>query len=271
MNRRQLLQSVGVGLGLVLAGCVTADGPNDAEDENGTAGKDTGDAVSPSPGGCPTSHDLGVSPPDEITRATAEGFVERYEEAYVDEFVISDSTTTITGPSTTVTDRTEVESGFAIETSTVWGSSYYEGVTVLAEPVASIPDGIDPLERDSMPEIADFVAEAARKAAVEERDVTLTEDTIRPNSLGKNAHEHVTEALSTPHENSDHEAGAVYYVAGEDRTVRVTVFPASKVTDDAREYFGQYYIDDVVLKRTEGRRSDPRDGHLIECFSTPSN
>lgn len=246
LSRRGLLAGVGVGA-LALAGCV---------DSPGSSGSDPD-----LPAECPTSQDLGVEWPDEITRESVDSFVEGYENVYYREVVLEyepESRVDAYGLEAGVTGGPrEVDGGYELAVSGSGG--VYRPTLHLSAVVAEPPQGADvvPIEAVEDDTLRDVLLEAAENGEAEHH--------VEPPGEAVDRYIELVASLSADFEplSSPGDSDSAY-VAVDDTRVELAV-QADQFHGDYW-WSARYYVDEYVLWRAEGEDVDPReDGELLEC------
>lgn len=254
MNRRSYLAIVSSGTVAGLAGCSGSDLSlrGDDADGNDSAGSDSD--TTQLPADCPVSQGLGVSFPDRVEGDAVRAFIGEYEPAYVERQAEAERDTTkwtISALSTSVIDVEESSPGFVVETRTVWSERTKLDVTIVAEPQDGVPDGVEPVAADALPDEAELAANVARAAVSDGGEVDRRDEDQNYN------------LLTAPLESSRSDAGE-YYVTVEDAPVSLDVTSGYETVVDANET-AWYYVDDGVVRRTADEGADPEDGELLEC------
>lgn len=238
MNRRQYIATIGSGITIGLSGCVSDESSEDSPQE------------------CPVTQDLNVSPPDEFDVDSTPFFVHEYEAEYMREEIEEtyEERNIVNRPSTSVRGSREENPGFVVETSTTWSVITKEGVTIEAQPQDQIPDNINPVNVDELPNEAELAVDIALRA-VTEREVQQLRDE------DQNYDQLVSQLKSAQ------DSTGTYYVVAEDTPVSLEIEPHTEETID-ESIIASYYVDDVVARRTEEENEiNATDGRVVECFN----
>lgn len=246
MRRRDLLAVLGTGT--PLTGCLGARNPTVESAETATPSH---------PDECPVSQDVDVPLPDEITEDEVRSFVRDYEQAYIYGRFITEELSVGEEPESTVQDLDTGDHGIAVHVHTVWSGTTVEGTVISATPNEEIPDGVSPIDVESLPDSAEPVANLAREAATENEEVRW-EDSSED-------HESIASELESAQVDDD---GYCVTVAGDPILVRI--LPASEIITDGEER-AWYFVDEVAVRRTSDRDRDPVDGDLMECYPMDEN
>ena len=214
------------------------------------------------PDDCPTTQDLDVEWPAELTEPSVGTFVESYENAYYREVVVGyEPTTTIDeyGLEAVVTDGpTAVDDGYEVVLSGD-GGVFEPGLHVRAEP------GDPPTDADVVPfgEVLDGAIRDVLETAAEEGSAAARPGPSAPRDRVDEIVERIA-ALSGDVDTLDGPGdSSTLYVDVGGTTVELTV--------RADQYHGdywwtaRYYVDEHVVRRLEDDEGDPRDGDLLEC------
>ena len=252
VTRRTLLSAAAAGAAGT-AGC--SDGWAGGHDDQSPT-----ETYRPLPDSCPTSQDLGVEWPAELTDGSVERFVEAYENAYYREVVVDYEPTTVVDEyrlEASVRDGpTAVDGGYEVALSG-GGGVYEPGLHLQAEP-ADPPAGADvvPVGEVSDDTLRGVLETAAAGGEAETR-------VRRPRERVDELIERVAvlsddvEPLTGPGDS----ATAYFDVDGE--TVELTVQTDHFHGD--RLWATRYYVDERVVRRGGDKEGDPRDGELLEC------
>ena len=224
------------------------------------------DEVSPTPTdrelptGCPTTQDLDVEWPAELTDGSVERFVEAYENAYYREAVVEYEPTTVAdeyGLAASVSDGpVAVDGGYRVVLSGS-GGVYEPGLHLQGERADP------PADADLVPvgETDDgTLREAIETAAAEGEAETHVR---RPRERVDELIEQVASlsADASPLEGPGDSTTAYFEV--NDATVELAV----QADNFHGDYWwkARYYVDEHVVRRLEDEEGDPRDGELLEC------
>ncbi|PSQ41769.1 hypothetical protein BRD07_04705 [Halobacteriales archaeon QS_9_68_42] len=242
LSRRTLLAAAAAGTAGT-AGCL--DGAF-----GGTSGEEspTDDEASPTPtdrelpAGCPTTQDLDIEWPTELTDGSIERFVEAYENAYYREAVVEYEPATVVdeyGLAASVSDGpVAVDGGYRVVLSGS-GGVYEPGLHLRAE-------------RADPPADADVAAEGEAETRVRRPRERVDELIEQVASLSADA---------SPLEGPGDSTTAYFEV--NDATVELAV----QADNFHGDYWwkARYYVDEHVVRRLEDEEGDPRDGELLEC------
>jgi hypothetical protein len=246
VSRRSLLAATAVGVAGT-AGCL-----------DGVVGSQDGDRDLPEE--CPTTQDLDVGWPAELTGTSADGFVENYENAYYREVVVDYEPNTVIdeyGLSAGVTDG-PVAVGDGYEVAVSGSGGVYRPPLHLAARRADSPSDADvvPIEEVTDEGLRDRLETAA---AAGEAETTIEADRERV--------DHVIERVASlsadvegPHSPGAADTG---YFDVDGTTVELTL-QAGNLHGDYW-WSARYYVDEHVVRRIEDDEGDPRDGTLLEC------
>ena len=253
VTRRTLLSAVAGGAAGT-AGC--SDGWAGGPDDQSPAETDR-----PLPDSCPTSQDLGVEWPAELTDDDVESFVVAYENAYYREVVVDYEPTTRVdeyGLEASVRDGpTAVDGGYEVALSG-GGSVYEPGLHLQAEPadppadadVVRVGEVSDDTLRDFLETAA---AEGEASSHVRQPRERVEELIDRVAALSDDV-----EPLNSPGDS----ATAYFDVDGS--TVQFTL-QADRFHGDYL-WATRYYVDERVVRRGGDEEDDPREaGDLLEC------
>lgn len=242
MHRRTLLAALGTCI--PLSGCLGARNPTVGATETPTPSQ---------PEECPVSQSVGVPLPDEITENEVRSFVRDYEQAYIYEKFITEEMSVGVGPEPTVQDVAASNHGIVVHVHTVWSATTVTGTVIVADPKGEVPDDVDPVDIESLPDSAERVATLAREAATENKEARW-EDSSQD-------HEEIVSELGAAHVDDG------YYVTVEGVPVLVRIVPASEIITDGEE-FAWYHVDEGAVRRTDDRDQNATDGDLMECYPT---
>ncbi|THE66565.1 hypothetical protein D8Y22_00035 [Salinadaptatus halalkaliphilus] len=261
MNRRGCLALAGSGATIGLSGCVFDDSAADdttdnssvsaTNETNGRADSDEADT----PRECPVTQDLEVTPPAQVDENAVDSFLEEYES----EYVLADIEASYDGwdipapPNTSVDDLEEEGTGLVAETQSIWSANTRKDVTISAEPREEVPDDVEPIDGDDLPDDAALAAETAAEA-VDEDQLQRWRDRDQNYSL-------LTDPLESTRGEDDE-----YYVTVDETFVALEVTPNTGEIIDGNT-IAWYYVDDVVARRTEEEDVDPADATIVECFT----
>ena len=259
-SRRTLLAATAAGA-VGTAGCLDgAFGGTDGE------GSPTDDEVSPTPTdrelpeGCPTTQDLSVDWPTELTDGSVERFVEAYENAYYRKAVVDYEPTTVVdeyGLEASIRDGpTAVDGGYEVALSG-GGGVYEPGLHLQAEP-ADPPAGADvvpigEVSDDTLRGVLETTADEGEAEARVRRPRERVDELIeRVASLSADA-----DPLEGPGDST------TAYFEMDDTTIELVV-GADNFHGDY--WWGaRYHVNEHVVRRLENDEGDPRDGELLEC------
>ena len=260
LSRRTLLAATAAGA-VGTAGCL--DGAFGGTDDEGSP---TDDEASPTPtdrelpAGCPTTQDLDVDWPTELTDESVETFVEAYENAYYREAVVDYEPATVVdeyGLAASVSDGpVAVDGGYRVVLSGS-GGVYEPGLHLRAERTDPPTDADAVAAAEADDSILRVVLETAAAEGEAETHVR------RPRERVDELIERVT-SLSTdasPLEGPGDSTTAYFDVNG--TTVELTLQADNLHGDYWWE--ARYYVDEHVVRRLENEEGDPRDGELLEC------
>ena len=260
LSRRTLLAATAAGA-VGTAGCFDgAFGGTDGE------GSPTNDDVSPTPTdrelptGCPTTQNLNIDWPTELTDGSVERFVETYENAYYREAVVEYEPTTVVdeyGLAASVSDGpVAVDGGYRVVLSGS-GGVYEPGLHLRGER-ADPPAGADVVP---VGEADDSTLRGVLETAAAEGEAET--HVRRPRERVDELIERVASlsADAGPLEGPGDSTTAYFDVDG--TTVELTV----QADNFHGDYWwkARYYVDDRVVWRLENEEGDPRDGKLLEC------
>ncbi|WP_133412203.1 hypothetical protein [Natrarchaeobaculum sulfurireducens] len=261
MKRRHYLAAVASGVSTGLAGCVFEN--RSFDETNNTSHTNTNNTNQTSnsheglvyPDECPVTQDLTVPIPSEFDEETAISFVSEYEEEYTTKSVnVQYKYWDITNePSTSIEHTTVDNSALIVETQTIWSGSTDVDVEIRAEPRNQTPDSVDPINVEELSEEASPARNIAHDAVDEDRVKRWRDRTQIYNKL--------TEQIASGQSNTDE-----YYVTVEDTPVSLTITSHSTDIIDGN-IIAWYYIDDVVIRRTEDEDIYPNEGSIVECIS----
>ncbi|PSP66776.1 hypothetical protein BRC85_08885 [Halobacteriales archaeon QS_1_69_70] len=251
VTRRTLL-SAAAGGAAATAGC--SDGWAGGPDDQSPTETDR-----PLPDACPTTQNLGVEWPAELT--DVESFMVAYENAYYREVVVDYEPTTRVdeyGLEAVVSDGpTAVDGGYEVALYGT-GGVYEPGLHLQAEP-ADPPAGADvvPVGEVSDDTLRDFLetaaAEGEAETVVQQQRDRIDELIERVAALSDDA-----ETLDSPGDS------ATAYVDVDGSTVELTL-QADRFHGDYW-WSARYYVDKRVVRRVDDEESDPREaGDLLEC------
>ena len=260
LSRRTLLAVAATGIAGT-AGC-----PDGAFGGTDGEAPPTDDEVSPTrtdrelPARCPTSQDLGVEWPAELTDDDVESFVVAYENAYYREVVVDYEPTTRVDEYKleVVTDgRTAVDGGYEVG---LYGSGgvYEPGLHLQAEPADPPADAdvvpFDEVSDDSLRDLLETAAaEGEAETHVRQQRDRIDELIERVAALSDDV-----EPLDSPGDS------ATAYIDVDGSTVELTL-QADRFHGDYG-WRPRYYVDEHIVWRVDAEDGDPReDGDLLEC------
>jgi len=275
MQRRTLLTLLGAGT-LSLAGCTSRSEPAGTDDgtqtETPTPDDETPERTDTTtasdgtteptalPDDCPTTQDLNVEWPTELDGESVETFVEAYEEAYYREVVVEYEPETRLdeyGLAGSVGEGPQRAGDGWVLTYSGSGGVYRPGLFLSAE-TADAPEGAevvsaDEIEDETLTEVLTTAAEAGEaEDRVERREAAEVTRYLD-----------IFESLSDDFDLSGPGDSDVLYV-DVDGTVVALEVTADNFHGDYW-WTARYYVDEQVVRRTEGEDTDPRDGELVEC------
>ena len=260
LSRRTLLAAAAAGTA-GMAGCLDGafggtDGersPTDGEASPMPTDRDL-------PDDCPTTQDLGVEWPAELTDGSVERFVESYENAYYREVVVGyEPETTIDeyGLTAWISDGpTAVDGGYE---ATLSGSGgVYEPPLQLRAGRADAPSDADVVPID---EVTDEGIRSLLETAAAEGEAETTIETDRERV------DHVIERVASLSEDvagpDSPGAADTGYFDVDGTSVELTL-QAGNLHGDYW-WSARHYVDEHVVRRLEDDEGDPRDGDLLEC------
>jgi hypothetical protein len=253
-DRRTVLAGIGT---LSVAGCIDASSPENASETPDAPGPQHGSL----PEACPTTRDLGVEFPDELTPETVESFVEAYEHVYYREIVVRyepESRVDAYRLDGGVMDGSrEEDDGYVVTYSGSGG--IYRPTLLLGATATEAPADSEPIPR------ADIHDDRLRGLLEEAAEDPESEPELHVDIPGSDVEQYLErfESLSDTFELSSPGDSDVLYVDVDGTTVEVTV----TATQFHGDYWwtARYYVDEHVVWRAEGADADPRDGELLEC------
>ena len=212
---------------------------------------------------CPTSQDLDVEWPRELTPETVEAFVESYDEAYVREVVVgfeSDSRLDAYRMSGGVDGApTERGDGYVVETS--GGGAVYTPHLHLTAAVAEAPEDA---ERVAHGEVDHEDLRRLLAAAVDADDGEATAR-VGPGE-GIDGYLETFAALFDDYDRLEEPGdSATLYLRVDDADVELSAHADTFHGDYG--WRARYYVDEYLLRRATDPETDPRDGELLECRS----
>ncbi|MFP8954044.1 hypothetical protein ACLI4Z_13915 [Natrialbaceae archaeon A-arb3/5] len=260
MKRRYYLAAVAGGVSTVLAGCVfenrSSDETSNTNHSNNNNTNQTANSYEGSvyPDECPATQDFTVPIPSEFDEETATSFVSEYEEKYTTKSVnVQYKYWDITNePSTSIEHTTVDNSALIVETQTIWSGSTGIDVEIRAEPRNQTPDSVDPIDVEELPEEASPARNIAHDA--------VNEDSVKRWRDRTQIYNQLTEQLASDQNNADE-----YYVTVEGTPVSLSITSHSTDIIDGN-IIAWYYIDDVVIRRTENADTNPNEGSIVECI-----
>jgi len=213
------------------------------------------------PENCPTTQGLDVEWPEELTRETAEEFVEAYANVYYREEVVDytpESRVDSYGISVGVMDVREAGDGYELEVSGSGG--VYQPTLHLSATVADPPAdrNVVALEAVDDDTVRGLLEEAAETP---EEEPTLHIDRPgRPVERYLELFERLNEGFGPMTGPGD---SGTLYVDVDGQVVELTV----QADNFHGDYWvgSAYYVDEHVLRRTDEDGVDPQDGELLEC------
>lgn len=238
MDRRKYLATLGSGAAIGISGCVFNDGSEDYPQE------------------CPVTQDLDVPSPDESDESSILSFVSEYEEEYMRVEIEEryEERNIINHADTSIRGYREESSGFVVETSTAWTVTTKEGVTIEAQPQEQIPDKINPINVDELPDDAELAVAIAQEAVTEGEVQQLREKDQNYDQL-------IAQLKSTQDDTG------TYHVLVEETPVSLEITSHDEEIID-ESIIASYYVDDVVARRTEEEEdTDATAGTVVECFN----
>ena len=260
LSRRTLLAAAAAGTAGT-AGCL--DGAF-----GGTSGEEspTDDEASPTPtdrelpAGCPTTQDLDIEWPTELTDGSIERFVEAYENAYYREAVVEYEPATVVdeyGLAASVSDGpVAVDGGYRVVLSGS-GGVYEPGLHLQGERAGPPADANVVAAAEADDSILRVVLETAAAEGEAETRVRRPRERVdelieRVASLSADA-----DPLEGPGDST------TAYFEVNDATVELAV----QADNFHGDYWwkARYYVDEHVVRRLEDEEGDPRDGELLEC------
>ncbi|MFP8951795.1 hypothetical protein ACLI4Z_02310 [Natrialbaceae archaeon A-arb3/5] len=270
MKRRKYIALLTATATTGLAGCAldenTSDNTTSTSDtdntDSSTERNGRGDGPIAVPEECPVTQNLDVSLPDEFTESTIKSFVGEYEEAYKAQYVEEEYKGELTSsPSTEIVEYREDNSEFLVKTETVWGGTIKEDVIIDANPHIEVPDDVDPIDVEELPEKSTLAIETAQESLHQEEEIR------------RRGSEQNYIVLTEPLKAAQSDSGE-YYVTIESIPVSLDITYQEQFADDAA-YLAWYYIDSAVVRRTEdgtirlndGADINPENGPIVECRS----
>ncbi|WP_124192560.1 hypothetical protein [Natrarchaeobius oligotrophus] len=142
--------------------------------------------------------------------------------------------------------------GFGIETETVWSATTRTDVSIVATPRDRVPDDVDPIGVDALPDEAELAERIAREA--------IADDRVRRRRDRRQNYDLLVESLESARGDADE-----YYLTVDDAPVALDITSDSVDITDAQES-AWYYVDELVVRRTEDEEIAPEDGDVVECL-----
>ena len=244
MRRRTFLTVVGAGTA-ALAGCLSeAGGPR-----SGTA---------TDPPACPTTQGFDVEWPRDLDAASAESFVEAYEQVYYREVAVGyepESSLDSYELGGSVTEHGRHGDGWVLTYSGSGG--VYRPTLALGATTADPPQGVDPVpvaefEDERLLDLLETAAEAGEAESHVDSGEAVDRYVERLASLSPEFEE-----FTSPGDSDS------LHVDVDGTTVELTAMATNLHGD--YWWTARYYVDDRVVRRVEGEDADPREGTLLEC------
>lgn len=249
LRRRSLLAAA---VGVSVAGCIdlpAGEGSNTGSDPD-------------LPAACPTSQDLGVEWPDEVTRETVTPFVEAYEHVYYRDVVVEyepesrvDSYDIAVGVS-----EGPVATGDGYELEVSGSGGVYRPTLHLTARVAPVPE-----DRRTVPisAVEDELLRGLLEEAAQNPD-ERPDRHVEPSGETVEQYLERLEALDDDFGPMDGpgDTGVVYFDVDGD-----SVELEAQADNFHGDYWVRawYYVDDHVVRRTDDEATDPQSGELLEC------
>lgn len=253
MRRRSYLLAVAAGP-LWLAGCMSGQDPAGTD---GRSGETPTGTSTPLPEACPTSQDLGIEWPRDLTPSTVATFIAEYERTYyrqvVFEFEPESRFSRVGSAISRAENVSESDDGWRVQIAGRLGIE--EAFTWLRAATADPPDDVQVIPRtevqdDRLTALLDEAVqtgEAERRLSVEDTDPAIDR----------------FEELSEGFEISSPEYSDTLYFDLDGTVVELTASVDTLHVD--REWHAWYYVDEQVVRRSGEPDVDPRAGRLLEC------